>query len=608
MCGIAGALSLERPLMREGAAAALALLVHRGPDATGEWTDGAGRTWLGAQRLAIIDLRREADQPMRVGPLVIVHNGEIYDHFELRAELEGRGHVFRTRSDTEVIAAAYLAWGESMVTRLNGMFATAIWDTRDRSLFLCRDRFGEKPLYYAEDQGTFMFASEPKAVLALRGGPAVAEPQVLLRYLATGDVADGTEQTFFAGVRQLPAASCATVTVGQPLRHHRYWSVRPGSGSASATADDLVALMEDSLRLRRRADVPVGATLSGGVDSSLIVALAARGGPLSAFVVSTGGRDDEVSHARRSAGRAGVPLQVVELRAQDLKAEIDDFVWHQDEPVPHTSQLAHWALLKAVQAAGLKVLLEGQGSDEMFGGYHAPSLGGHWNDLARRGRLVRVVREIRSYARRQGVPVWRPLGFLAGASLPAAIAARARQSAHGLGGALVERASPRPADHATDRATALASTLATQTFSTSLPSILRYVDRNSMAHSVEVRLPFLDHRIAELAAGLPSSALIADGQTKWIVRQALRRVGLTEAAERHDKIGFATPEGEWLRGPLREWAHEHVMAASRRAYYRPGAVEAAWHSFLAGRLGTAAIWRIAHAEAWTAAFIEGRAR
>lgn len=605
MCGIAGVVSFGRPVLQPELSAALSVLAHRGPDATGEWVDETGRTWLGAQRLAIIDLRRAADQPMRVGPLVVLHNGEIYDHPELRADLERRGHSFRTRSDTEVLGAAYLEWGHAMIGRLNGMFATAIWDTRDRSLFLCRDRFGEKPLYYAALPDRFIFASEPKAILRLRGGAAAADEEVLLRFIATGDVPDGTGRTFFDGVRQLQAATYATLKTGSVLAERRYWSIVPARVGAREAGDALVALLEDSTRLRRRADVPLGATLSGGIDSTLAVALAARFGPIRTILASVGGPSDELAHATRAAEQIGVPLQVVHVGPEDLVADIDRFVWHQDEPVPHTSQLAHWAVMKAARESGLKVLLEGQGADELFGGYHAPSFGHHWRDLVSGGRLVRVVGELRSYARMHQVPLTRPLAYLVAALLPRTIAERARRDVRGFGRSLVSPPGPEADDRVGRRGSALGRELSMQLWRTSLPSILRYVDRNSMAHSVEVRLPFLDHRIAEFAAGLPSTSLVSDGVTKVVVRDALRRAGLPETADRRDKIGFATPERAWLHGALRGWARERVAAAARRPYYRPGAVETAWRTFDAGRLDSATIWRIVHAELWTARFIDG---
>jgi asparagine synthase (glutamine-hydrolysing) len=610
MCGIAGLLA-SAPQPEGSLDGALASLAHRGPDASHVWSADDGTVALGCRRLAIIDLSRAADQPMRVGHVVVVNNGEIYNHVELRAELEGLGRRFATRSDTEVLGAAFLQWGPAMLDRLNGMFALAIWDDRARRLFLARDRLGEKPLYYTRAPGRLAFASEIKALVIQPWVTRAANEPVLMRYLETGDVPDGSTETFFKDIQQLPAGHRLSVDGTTPGRVEPYWRVSPGEPTPvrADAQEEFVHLFGDSVRLRLRSDVTLGLSLSGGIDSSLVAervrALLPVPAELSAFSAThPGTAADESRHIDLVADRLALRSCSVAVDPLDLLRDAHSFAWHQDEPVATSSAYAHWKVSELAAGQGVKVMLEGQGADELFGGYHAPAFGHRWSSALRRGDVVGVAGGMIRYARAQRVSPIVPLGFLGAAAAPDGLARRLRRRRLSRGvplrrewSGLARDGSPRGGDGS------LLAELIDELDTTSLPSILRYVDRNSMAHSIEVRLPFLDHRLVEFALALPPDAVIAGGWNKLPLRRALR-AALPEIASRPDKVGFSTPEATWLRGPLRAWATDLLSSAGRRPYYETGGVERLWRRFLDGGSTSASIWRVCNAELWSQLFLD----
>lgn len=612
MCGIVGATGHGSVELAEAISRSCGVIAHRGPDAQGVWCAPGGAVVLANRRLAILDLRHEADQPMERDGLVLTHNGEIYNFVELATELRSLGHSFTTTSDTEVILRAYQQWGTACVERFNGMFAFALWDGPKQTLFVARDRFGEKPLYYAQVDGRFVFASEIKALLTLPGVSREPDAAVLHRFLLSGAVADGTPATFFRRVRQLPAAHTMEIVGGVPSAPRPYWSLVPGAVRPMAVDEataEIGRLLRDSVRIRLRSDVPVGSSLSGGIDSSLIVALVRELETKRQFTFTATYDDvaiDESQHARLVVERLGVDLRETRVSARDLEEDVDRFVWHQDEPVPHTSQFAQWKVMQLARANGVTVLLDGQGADEVFGGYHPPAFGGRWLDLLVRGRGVELTREVMSYARLHRRGAATVARYLALAAIPAAQKDRLRARAW--------RASRlvRSPDSETfrrreevkgpyrDRFRALQAAALTQT---SLPSLLRYGDRNSMAFSIESRLPFLDHRLVEFVYTLPSQHLNARGWSKVPLRALLRPV-LPEIAERRDKIGFATPERAWFTGPLLPWIDAVVARARGRELFLPAAVDGVRADVLSGRAPTEVLWRIIHSELWLEQFVD----
>ncbi len=614
MCGIVGIVA-PSGLPDESVLVSMRdMLAHRGPDDCGLWVNPHRTIALASRRLAILDLSSAGHQPMvdEEADLAVVFNGEIYNFLELRRELEQRGHTFRSHSDTEVLLRAYREWGRGCLTHLNGMFAFALWDGRRGELFAARDRFGEKPLYYATTAAGWIFGSEIKALLQ---HPAVRrEPYLpaVLRFIESARVPDGTDVTCFAGISQLPAAHALTIRPGMTPRLERYWDLDPTARVEYPHTDDYVeafrALLIESVRYRLRSDVPVGSSLSGGLESSSLVGviamLSGEGAPARQAAFSTRFHEpgvDEGNYIRAVVEHTGIEAHEVWPDAQGLLADIDRWIWHQEEPCPHTSQYAQWKVMELARRNGVTVLLDGQGADELLGGYQAPSYGYRYATLLRRGQLATLVHELGWYRRRQGS--WLPAIYYLGTGLiPTGLREKVRTRYHRANGLLSRewrRAwMPKVAeDSRAGFASPLKAELYRQLTRTSLPSLLRYGDRNSMAFSVEARLPFLDHRVAEFVFGVPDELLIHNGLTKVLLREAMRHVLPEPVYRRVGKLGFPTPENIWFRGELRGWLRGVLDKAVRRPFFDRSGVEQEWKRFLhGGDVGN--LWRVAHTELW----------
>src|SRR5437870_8187819 len=416
MCGISGVVALGRPSERETAAAMARELDHRGPDGDGLYADEAGVA-LGFRRLAIIDLSDAGMQPFASddGALQLVHNGEIYNYRELRRELETLGHRFRSATDTEVILCGYEQWGDRCVERFNGMWAFALWDGLERRLFCSRDRFGVKPFYYRFDRGRFVFASEPRA---FRGDPETRlepNPRAVRDYLDQAYL-DDTDETFFAGIRKLPPAHSLVVDESG-LRLTRYWTLEEHERPAGEAAEALRELFVDSIRLRLRSDVPAGTALSGGLDSSAIavtvdhllhtekenaVAVGPRQRTFTAYFEVPG--FDERPYAEAVVERTAAEPRWITFGPEELAGNLPSIVEAQGEPFGSTSICAGWYVMREARRAGLKVMLDGQGGDEILAGYRA-FFGYRLSDLLRRGRLAEATAELRPFAGVNG-PRW----------------------------------------------------------------------------------------------------------------------------------------------------------------------------------------------------------
>jgi asparagine synthase (glutamine-hydrolysing) len=544
MCGIAGVVGEHRTdpsLLRRMADA----MRHRGPDAEGTWRDeGVG---FAHRRLAILDLHERANQPMHLGHWHLTYNGEIYNHRELREDLEARGHQFHTTGDTEVLLHAWAQWGELALERLNGMFAFAVWSTLDHSLTLAVDPFGEKPLFYWSGDGRLVFASDMKALLQHPEVPCRADEVTVTSFLARGGARPAPERTFLAGVQRLPAAHVLRWWDGQ-TRLRRYWAPAPVEVPVDyATAVDRYGeLLVDSIRLRLRSDVPVGTSLSGGLDSSAIVGIVgglAREWPRHAFTARFPHHPrDEWRYAAAVAERSNVECHhAVVPSAQELLQDLDRFQDDHQEPVGSCSVYAQWRVMQTAREAGITVLLDGQGNDEILGGYGDASGfalrsgGPSWlleNVLREPRSLKSLARSVgsdhlpgplkRSYLRRNSTPY---------ASQEVAIAG-ARNAA---------RPWVRPRGEDPFR-----RYLLRETFDTGLPVLLLYADRSSMAHSREVRLPFLDRRIVEYSMSVPSAFAFGAGYSKRLLRDALSTLLPAEVLWRRDKVGFEPPQERWL--------------------------------------------------------------
>jgi asparagine synthase (glutamine-hydrolysing) len=614
MCGIAGVVG-PHPTP-EVLSAMLGCIAHRGPNGVGHVIRD-GRVGLGHRRLAIIDLSDAASQPMRsASGCEVILNGEIYNYLELRAELASGGAVFQTSSDTEVLLAAYDRWGVDCLSRLNGMFAFALYDPSRRTLLLARDRFGEKPLYYQRAQdGSFLFASEIKALLAHPGVTPRPERQSLYRFLRH-KLTELDPATFFEAITALPPAHFLELGVdGGPEVVRRYWSL-DASTQDPRPHDELVAayrdLLQDSIGIRLRADVAVGSSLSGGIDSSAVVGYLSLGRHLErqhTFSARFPGWPlDEGRYIADVTAHSGARSHEVEPAPDP--ADLERVVWHQDQPFGSLSIYAQWSVMRLAQQEAITVLLDGQGADETLAGYQF-YFAALFRYLFRTGRWLQLARETRDFAAAHGPGRLRSLAFYA---LPATAAHRLRsvRKAPGIAGSFARaqatsmNAQIAPAGFRTDLDQALATTLT----ETMLPGLLRYADRNSMAFGREVRLPYLDHRLVELAFSLPWQMKLSRGRTKRVLREAMREYLPDSVRGRKDKIGYAPPQAAWLRGPLCEWA-EDLLASQRfaeREWTDAPAVRAMWRAFRDGKDGLDGdLWRFLSVEAWARSFLDPRA-
>jgi asparagine synthase (glutamine-hydrolysing) len=593
----------------------LECLSHRGPDGVGQVIRD-GCVGLGHRRLAIIDLSPAASQPMRSDSgCEVVLNGEIYNYLELRDELAATGTVFRTSSDTEVLLAAYDRWGTDCLSRLNGMFAFALYDPIRRIVLLARDRFGEKPLYYRRSaDGTFLFASEIKALLVQEDATAQPDLASIYRFLRH-KLTERDPATFFAGISSLPPAHLLELRVdGGHGLPHRYWTLDASVEDRRPRAELVAAyreLLEGSIEIRLRADVAVGSSLSGGIDSSAVVGYLALGRHLEQQHTFSarfpGWMLDEGRYIADVTALTGARAHEVEPMPDPT--DLERVVWHQDQPFGSLSIYAQWCVMRLAREHGVTVLLDGQGADETLAGYHF-YFAALFRYLARTGRWGRLAREVRSFSNTHGARRLRSLAFPA---MPRAAAERLRRLRPGPGisapfaRAQASAAAPsgpsEPFRNDLDRM--LASTLS----DTMLPGLLRYADRNSMAFGREVRLPYLDHRLVELAFSLPWEMKLSHGRTKRVLRDAMREYLPDSVRGRKDKIGYAPPQAAWLRGALRAWA-EDLIASQRfeeREWIDAPVVRAMWRDFRDGEDRMEAdVWRFLSVEAWARAFLDRR--
>jgi asparagine synthase (glutamine-hydrolysing) len=602
MCGLAGIADFERQPDRADVERLLDELQHRGPDGRGTFVDAG--VCLGHLRLAIIDLSDAGLQPMpsEDGRLQLLHNGEVYNYLELRDELEAKGHRFRSATDSEVLLAAYREWGTSCVEHFNGMWAFVIWDADRRQLFASRDRFGVKPFYYRLEGNRFSFASEPWVLGAGRANLAAVRAYLEQGYLDVG------EETFFAGVQKLPPAHSLTFSP-DGLRIERYWRLEPHD----APTDPVGAVREtfvDAVRLQLRSDVPVGTCLSGGIDSSSIAVAVAHQGhahqkTVTAFFDEAG--FDERPYARAVVESTGADAHWVTFGAEELVDRLPEIVQAQGEPFGSTSICAGWFVMRAAKEAGLTVMLDGQGGDELFAGYRA-YFGYRLSDLLRQGRVREAYAELSAFAARNG-PRWAAVA-LVNPHVPerARLAARARlRGSAGLAGPALAHAPAIAEADGNPFGDQLRRQLHLVLTRRGLPELLRYEDRNSMAHSLEARVPLLDHRLVELAFSLPGDELIRRGETKSVLRRALADLLPPEVRERRDKLGFVTPEGTFLRGRLGDLAAD-VFASQRfaeRGLTDPVAARRRLEKHRAGELNAGMeIWRTLNLELWAQRFLD----
>ncbi len=611
MCGIIGIASTS-PLGAAWLDQGRDLMRHRGPDDAGSWWSADGCVGLGHRRLAIIDLSPGGHQPMQdaQGGLCISFNGEIYNFAEVRATLQAKGYAFRTQSDTEVILAAYREWGGDCLARLNGMFAFALYDARRRTLLLARDRVGEKPLFYALADGALRFASELKGLMADDTFPRRIDPEALDCYLSFGHVPG--ERCILRGVNKLPPAHALEFDLASgQARRWRYW--RPpdmedtGEADEGALLDELEALLEDAVRRQLVADVPVGILLSGGVDSSLVTAMAVRAAPaVKTFTVRFPGygRYDETEHARLIARRFAT--EHVELDAGSSDVDLLPLLArHFDEPMVDSSMIPTYLVSRLVREH-CTVALGGDGGDELFGGYaHYSRL--LWLDEKSR-LLPRALRQLTARATHALLPPgFKGRNWLEALSvdLRSGLPLIASLFDRGMRGRVL--AGRNAGDGAAERIRAaripsaqdLLQRSTRMDFENYLPEdILVKVDRASMANSLEVRAPLLDHRVIEFAFGKVPARLKATSSGRKLLLKKLAARVLPPEFDRQRKQGFSIPLDVWLRaGTWRDYFRS-VLLDSAETSFDKATVQALFRGQARGRTNSERLFALVLFELW----------
>lgn len=548
----------------------LGVQAHRGPDGQGIWSsesNDVASVCLGHRRLSILDLSEAGHQPMldASGRFVLTYNGEIYNYLEVRAELASMGVVFRSHSDTEVLLEAYKHWGVDCLQRFNGMFAFALYDSVRGVLFCARDRYGEKPFLFGFGKGFFAFASEYKALLQHPGLSLDFDEWRLVQAAYNPSTGlDADRQTVFNDVQQLLPGEAMEVEVAT-LQHRiwRYWQVEPQPARQVSDEQEVFAefrdLLIDSVRIRMRSDVPVGSCLSGGLDSSAIVCIARRLlGDDARYHTFTGRfpgtHADEWNWAKQVVEAAHVDSHVVKPTVDGFVDELPDFLWHNELPVGSSSQYAQWNVFRLAKQHGVTVLLDGQGADETLGGYEQ-YFARYAQALHQAGDSERLTHELPKIRERYPLALTPPARALRD-RLPFRIR-HALSNRFGLGTGLLYGMKPSKAATVAHETVlpqvhgfnSLANALVQDTFGRYLTTLLRYGDRNSMAHSREVRLPFCDHRIAEFVAALPPYLLMGEVQTKRLLRESMRGILPEEIRTRWNKQGFRPPQDLWFQSP-----------------------------------------------------------
>jgi asparagine synthase (glutamine-hydrolysing) len=640
VCGVSGFLdtSGRSPEALAGLASAMSdTLEHRGPDDEGIWIDAEAGIGLGVRRLAVLDLSPHGHQPMisTDARYVLVYNGEIYNFRELRAELQGRGHRFRGGSDTEVVLASVLEWGvDGALRRANGMFAFGLWDRTRRTLHLARDRLGEKPLYYGWSARTFLFASELKALLAHPDFDGEIDREALTLFFRYKHVP--WPWSIYRGIRKLAPGTSVTVRAADRGRLPdpvAYWDLgkeaekgaaTPFVGSSTDVTDRLRELLSDSVRMRLEADVPLGALLSGGIDSSSVVALMQEQSvrPVQTFTVAfEEAAFDESGQAAAVAERLGTDHTAVTVGASDVRDVIPTLPSMYDEPFGGASQIPTH-LLSRLARSRVTVALSGDGGDELFGGYnrHAWAWGRRLPGAVRMPAaralelmtperwegIVRAADPLLPERLRHRSPADKLRKIVDGLRAPDDASAYLALVSHWREPETIVVGGCEPLSPASDRVRWPAVPDFRQQMMvvdalTYLPDdVLTKVDRASMAVGLEVRAPFLDHRLVEFAWTLPVDAKIRGGIGKQPLRRLLESYLPAKLVNR-PKMGFDLPLGDWLRGPLREWAGTLLDGARLReeGFVRPEPVQAAWCEHLSGRRNRQyEIWDVLIFETW----------
>jgi asparagine synthase (glutamine-hydrolysing) len=597
MCGIFGVIkksqSLTLPLKE-----AIQIIKHRGPNDSGyllwrsgndvkifadEDTDEESRIFhgldtlsdenyqvaFGHRRLSILDLSPAGHQPMLFRHLSLCYNGEIYNYLEIREELIKLGREFKTQSDSEVILQAWHEWGEECLQRFNGMFAFLILDSHKKQLYVVRDRFGVKPLYYTVCPGYIAFASEIKQLRVLPEYSFQLNNQIAFDYLRYGYL-DHESDTFEKGIFQVDPSQIITIDLDSLSLTYKQWYVfepRIWEGTLDQAEENLRYLLKDATKLRLRSDVPVGSALSGGLDSSTIVCLMRQ------LLDETGNQNkiletvtscsldkrfDETHFAEIINAHTQSISHKVYPSFEKLQDDLGKLIWHMDYPFGSTSQFSQWCVFEGASQAGLTVMIDGQGADEQLAGYGGNDLP-FYTGLFRAGKWGQMVQEAIYYKSLHGNY---PIGFLLGAfqsPLPTKIQTIFPNKWQPLKEASPDWINSSQVDNILLSAKSLRENLINQIKVAPLPSLLRYEDRNSMAFSVESRTPFMDYRLMEFTLGLPERMVLRNGERKFILRKSFRGIVPDAILDRKDKMGFVSAEERWLKEDGKDWFLDKIM-------------------------------------------------
>jgi asparagine synthase (glutamine-hydrolysing) len=564
MCGIAGIIS---PQVNETLLHRMAdSLAHRGPDGTGMWINDKNEAGFSHRRLAIIDLSKEGSQPMHyLNRYTIVFNGEIYNYPELRTELRKAGYMFRTTGDTEVILAAYDCYRSRCLHFLDGMFAFAIWDNHEKTLFAARDRFGEKPFYFWSHGNQLAFASEMKALWSV-GVPRRLSERMILNYVALGQVQNPADksQTFFEEIRSLPPAHYLIKKADDDkCQINQYWDLnkqKQSHFSEDQSIEYLNELMSESIFKRLRSDVPLGSSLSGGLDSSTIAWFALKlkgsGTDFKSFSARFPGFEKDES-AFMDLLQQKLPHQNISVTptAVELERDLKKLAWHQEEPITSSSVFAQFSVFRTAKENGTRVLLDGQGADETFAGYDKYA---HWflQELWNKRKFLTVHREIKQLRTNKVKFHWDIRNILS-TMLPSHTSLILEKNEYlrilrhpDIQAQYLENLKGKEWNGISKPLVkSLNDILYFNCMKMGLEELLRFSDRSSMAHGVEVRLPFLSHKLVEFLFSLPAEFKIRNGYPKWILRKLMEKRLPAEIVWRKGKTGFEPPQKNWLSSP-----------------------------------------------------------
>ena len=623
MCWIAGLVGKKRVPPKEAMDRMLNCIRHRGPDGEGQWAEGT--LILGHRRLAILDLTEDGNQPMLYADrYVLVFNGEIYNYKELRSQLEEKGYVFHTRTDSEVIPAAYDYWGPACQQKMNGMWAFALYDRKKRKIFCSRDRFGIKPFYYCESGEGLAFGSEIKQLLAVEQNRPKANRKILEIFLAVG-YRDFSQETMFEGVLQLQGGHYFTYDLSTHCMQLERWFDLAATSEKpmdfQCATERFRKLFYGSINRHLRSDVEVGSCLSGGLDSSAIVCavnakLREQAGTVRQRTVSS--CFDDLRYDERQYIEAvvnccpGVQAEKVFPQMEQLMPSLHSMVWHMDEPFASTSIFAQWNVFQAAHELGLKVMLDGQGADEQLAGYtdfyktlfawlfrH-----GHWGIL---GKEVSAYFRLRAKSERKS-----QYRFLAVTLVESILPLWVQESLFRIYHAnSPEHKWLHLSSHTMDELCAVKRRFAKRdpnafiraNMEIGMSELLHYEDRNAMAFSVEARVPFLDAELVQGLLEMPFQYKIHEGKTKWVMREALQDLLPDKIQKRYDKMGFVTSEFSWFAEHHDELEEQVRRAAQRLAPVIDAEKLMDWyHTSEAKQMGDLRIWRVLCAAEWARTF------